>query len=68
MPGQDGQLAGDGDDRDGMTAPGGDPPAERVRRLLSIPGIGLQTAVGLVASSATSGASAGRTSSSATSG
>src|SRR3989442_1706944 len=30
MPGQDGELAGDGDDRDGMTPPAGDPPGERV--------------------------------------
>jgi hypothetical protein len=30
MPGQDGELAGDGDDRDGVTAPTGDPGVERV--------------------------------------
>ena len=30
MPGEDGELAGDGDDRDRVTAPGGDPGVERM--------------------------------------
>jgi hypothetical protein len=35
MPGEDGELAGDGDDRDRVTAPGGDPGVEAMERTRS---------------------------------